>query len=239
MPNYQLGKIYCIRSDKTDDIYLGSTAQPYLSQRFSKHKSDYRGYLEGKSPYLTSFEIIQYGDAYIELICDYPCNSKADLNREEGKYQREMKCVNKIMAGRTSKEYRDDNKEKTQEYMKKYRNENNQVIKEKKKEYYNKNNEVLIEKAKKYRNDNKETIKEKDKIRKKIMYEKMKKDKEKLAIFNNKNKEWREKNKKKLSEIHICECGSQYRYDGKSRHQKSKKHKNYINEKKQNDKQTN
>ena len=191
MPNYQLGKIYCIRSDKTDDIYLGSTAQPYLSQRFSKHKSDYRGYLEGKSPYLTSFEIIQYGDAYIELICDYPCNSKADLNREEGKYQREMKCVNKIMAGRTSKEYRDDNKEKTQEYMKKYRNENNQVIKEKKKEYYNK------------------------------------------------NKEWREKNKKKLSEIHICECGGQYRYDGKSRHQKSKKHKNYINEKKQNDKQTN
>ena len=37
--NYQNGKIYCIRNNIDDDIYVGSTTQS-LSRRMSKHRID-------------------------------------------------------------------------------------------------------------------------------------------------------------------------------------------------------
>merc|ERR1711966_115851 len=68
------------------------------------HRASYSRYLKGKYHYITSFKILQFDDAYIELIENYPCNSKDELNREEGKYQREMKCVNKRVENRTKEE---------------------------------------------------------------------------------------------------------------------------------------
>lgn len=107
MPNYQNGKIYCIRSHQTDKVYVGSTTV-LLSARMAKHrwacKTNY------KNP--MSQHIIKYGDAYIELIKLYPCSCRSELEREEGKYIREMNCVNKVIAGRTIAEYYEDNKEK-------------------------------------------------------------------------------------------------------------------------------
>ena len=191
MPDYQQGKIYCIRSHQTDEIYIGSTTKKYLSQRLAGHKSDYTKYLKGKQIYVSSFKLLEYDDAYIELISDYPCNSKAELNREEGKYHREMDCVNKRIAGRTQKEYDDDNKEK-------------------KRDFYKENREVLNQKAKQNYQDNKEHVKE---------Y----------------GKQYRERNKEKLTEKFACECGGKYLYTGKAYHFKTKKHKKYIDETKQDD----
>ena len=37
--DYKSGKIYCIRNDINDEIYVGSTTQS-LSQRMAKHRSD-------------------------------------------------------------------------------------------------------------------------------------------------------------------------------------------------------
>ena len=31
MPDYSKGKIYCLRSFQTDDVYIGSTAKPLLT----------------------------------------------------------------------------------------------------------------------------------------------------------------------------------------------------------------
>jgi hypothetical protein len=89
MPNYQNAKIYCIRSFKTDDIYIGSTTQP-LCKRMVEHRLKYKGWLKGTKKNCTSFEIMKYGDAYIELIKKHPCNSREELNKEEGNHQREM-----------------------------------------------------------------------------------------------------------------------------------------------------
>jgi hypothetical protein len=38
--------------------------------------------------------------------------AKKYLNMEEGRYIRERKCVNKSIAGRTKKKYREDNRDK-------------------------------------------------------------------------------------------------------------------------------
>jgi hypothetical protein len=72
------------------------------------HKTHYKNYLD-ESHYCTSFKIIKYPDAYIELLEQYPCNSREELNRREGSYIRKINCVNKNIAGRTKKQYRIDN----------------------------------------------------------------------------------------------------------------------------------
>ena len=37
--DYKNGKIYCIRNNINDDIYVGSTTQP-LSKRMAQHRED-------------------------------------------------------------------------------------------------------------------------------------------------------------------------------------------------------
>ena len=114
MPDYKQGKIYCIRSHQTEQLYIGSTTKT-LAQRLAKHKSNM------KSGNRSVIEILQYEDAYIELIELFPCNSKEELNKKEGEHIRTNNCVNKQIAGRTLKEYLETKKEKIKEYMKEYR----------------------------------------------------------------------------------------------------------------------
>ena len=123
------GRVYSIRSHQTTDIYIGSTTQT-LSQRMTDHRKNYKQYLDKKKNYITSYEIIQYEDAYIELLFEGEFESKNALERKEGNYIREMNCVNKIIAGRTPKEWREDNKDHVAEHMTQYREENKTQIAE-------------------------------------------------------------------------------------------------------------
>lgn len=93
MNKYQRGQIYAIRSHQTDLIYIGSTTQP-LHKRFYAHKHI--------SNSCSSKAILQYADAYIELIEDFPCNSKKELEKREGGLIRETKCVNRSYNGSLS-----------------------------------------------------------------------------------------------------------------------------------------
>lgn len=129
MVNYKNGKIYCIRSHKTDKIYIGSTTQ-ILCKRMTGHKR--------KLQNCTSKIIMSYGDAYIELIEEYPCKNKMELNKKEGEYIRKFKdiCVNRCIAGRTPTEYI--------------------------KEYYKKNKELIDKKNKIWRENNKDKKRESD-----------------------------------------------------------------------------
>ena len=106
---YQESKIYIIKSNQTDKIYIGSTIQS-LNKRFSDHKSS-----RNKT---TSKNIMIFGDAYIELLEQYPCNSATELFRKEGEYilLNKENAVNKCVAGRTPKEYIIDNADKIRGY---------------------------------------------------------------------------------------------------------------------------
>ena len=133
--SYTKGKIYCLKSCQTNKIYIGSTKQ-ILNERFRKHKCDYNRYLNGKCHYMTSFDILQYDDAYIELIEEYPCENKAQLERREGEIIKlNENCINKNIAGRTKqeygKEYYEKNKDKLCEYKKEYYETNKDKINEK------------------------------------------------------------------------------------------------------------
>jgi len=129
--DYSQGKIYCVRSHKTDLIYIGSTCQP-LYKRLNEHKTAYQRYLKTGKSKEYSYKIYELDEApYIELIKKYPCSCLDELRKEEGQHIRSMECVNKYVAGRTKKEWRDDNKDHVKEYDKEYREANKDKINQK------------------------------------------------------------------------------------------------------------
>lgn len=192
MPNYKKGKIYQIRSNKTDKVYVGSTIQS-LSVRLAEHRRNYNLYCKmNKNKGCSSIELLCYDDYYIELIENYPCNSIEELNKREGEYIRKLNCVNKKIAGRTSHDY----------YM-----EHQDSMKTWHKNDYNKNKELYLERHKKRYEENKEKIKEQ------------------MKIYRENNKE---KIKERMSKKIMCVCGCEIRYDNKSKHLKSDKHKKLM-----------
>jgi hypothetical protein len=208
MPNYQNGKIYKIVNYENDDVYIGSTCEPTLARRLSNHVANYRGYLNGKRGYTTSFKIIETGNYDIQLIEAYPCNNKMELHAREGYWIKQMDCVNRRIAGRTIQEYREDNREALKEYRKTYNKINKKEITKVRKVYCINNKEIVAKAMKTYRDKNKEKIRER-------------------------MKKYREDNKEKFAEIrnekHDCLCGGKFTIANKALHFKTSKHQSYIN----------
>ena len=75
---YQRGAIYTIRSPNTDRFYIGSTVQP-LNKRLGDHRGAYEKYQNGNSNYNPSFEVLEAGNYYIEMLEVFPCNTKREL----------------------------------------------------------------------------------------------------------------------------------------------------------------
>lgn len=145
--DYKNGKIYTIRSNQTDDIYIGSTCSP-LYKRLYNHKQHYNSWVNRGKNYMSSYEIIKYDDCYIELLEEYPCENKQQLRKREGELQREMKCVNKEIAGRTKKEWYDDNKDRILENKKQKYNDNRDKLNKIKLNYYYRNKDEILKKKK-------------------------------------------------------------------------------------------
>lgn len=162
--DFSKGKIYTLRSRSCDLVYIGSTIQT-LPDRLSGHKRDYKTYLKTGKKNCASFQILEKGDAYIELFEYYPCNTEQELRRYEGQCQRKYECVNLEIAGRTKAEYYQDNKEQLLEKRKKHYQENKEQILEKDKKNRQENKEKFAERDKKYYQDNKEQILEKQKVK--------------------------------------------------------------------------
>jgi hypothetical protein len=130
MPDYFKGKIYAIRSHQTEQVYIGSTVER-LSSRMSKHRAQYKFYKTGKGNKYTSFQMLDFPDAYIELIIKHPCLCREELERLEGQYIRaEPNAVNKSIAGRTQAEWYQDNRERLNAEHKHYYQNNAENIKQ-------------------------------------------------------------------------------------------------------------
>ena len=135
MPDYNKGKIYKLWSPSKNLVYYGSTCET-LPQRLASHRCKYKTYMNTNKNYITAYKVLECEDYKIELIEDYPCNNKQQLCKKEGEYIRELKCVNKNIAGRTYKEWEEENKEKRSEQHKQYDKVHKQQIKEKKQKHY-------------------------------------------------------------------------------------------------------
>jgi hypothetical protein len=198
MERYQNGKIYKIVCNITGKVYIGSTCKKLLSQRLVQHRADFKGWKDGKRHNISSFEILEGNDYYIELLENVCCNSKDELLIKERFYIKNNDCVNKCKNLNMTEE---DQKQHQKEY---YEN-NKDTIKEWHKENYENNKDKIKEHQKEYYENNKDKIKEYAKEYSKKYYE-INKDKKKEYHENNKDniktrqKEYREKNKDKKKE---------------------------------------
>ena len=165
MNKYNNGKIYTIRcKDDNELIYVGSTIQP-LYKRWNDHKKRHNNENNKEYNKLLYITMREKGikSFYIELYEDYSCERKEQLNKKEGEIIREIGTLNKVISGRTPKEYYDDNKEIKADKGKQYREENKDKIKERNKIYLDKNKDIIAEKRLEYYEQNKNIIKEKRK----------------------------------------------------------------------------
>ena len=249
--DYKNGKIYVIRNSIDDDIYIGSSCQPFC-KRFQKHKDSLTTYKKDRKLYSKMIELGKE-QFYIELYEEYPCDNVEQLRRREGEIIRELKPIlNKQVAGRTINEWREDNKEHLQEEKKRYYEENKEKLNEYYKEWYEKNNEEQTQKRKEYRAINREKIleqkreyhhrhKERISAEKKQYYqdnaeyfkEKARQHREEnKERYNEKSRKYREEHKEEIQARNNkkcqCECGVSYTHSNKSRHLKSQHHQNFI-----------
>ena len=151
MTSYANGKIYGIRSYQTGDVYYGSTVST-LTKRLSQHKKDYKQWQRTGKKYITSFEIVKHGDAYIELVELFPCDFRSELEQREGQIIRlNDDAVNKIIAGRTQQQYRKDNIEQISAQKKQYRKDNSEHIKARDQQYRTDNSERISAQKRQFR----------------------------------------------------------------------------------------
>ena len=134
---YHNSKIYQITDIVYSKCYIGSTTEE-LSQRMARHRLDYNRFLNGNYNHVSSFDIFnEFGikNCKIVLVEYFKCETLQELRKKEGEHIKNTECVNKLVAGRSVKEYYVDNKEIIQEHKKEYREQNRDKIREQKKEY--------------------------------------------------------------------------------------------------------
>ncbi len=120
MPDYSKGKIYTIRNrDDDTKIYVGFTIQS-LAVWFGGHKR--RSNDDKKNHYKLYVEVDNnWSNWYIELYEECPCNNKEELLKREGEVIRQIETLNKVIPGRTQKQYTEDTKDIKREYDLSYR----------------------------------------------------------------------------------------------------------------------
>ena len=106
---YQHGKIYAVKNDITDEVYIGSTVVS-LSRRMVQHRSDAKMYPD-KMPLTRKMSEIGIEHVYIELVEDYPCKNKEHLNKREGELIRELATINNRVEQRTPTEIAEQRRE--------------------------------------------------------------------------------------------------------------------------------
>ena len=156
MNRYEKGQIYKIVDVGYNKMYIGSTTEP-LSKRMERHRHFYDRYRKGLSNFVTSYYIFnEFGveNCKIEWIGDFPCNSRKELEAEEGNHIRRNDCVNKKIAGRTPHQYNienyKDNKTKINEKNKKHYEQNREATNERhRKNYWANRDKVLANQAQK------------------------------------------------------------------------------------------
>ena len=197
-----VGRIYAIKSPNTDKVYIGSTSKT-LETRLKTHYKNYNCWLKGKSSYVTSYDILKEGRAYIELIEEHEMITRKDLEKKEGIIIKQTEnCVNKIINGQSIQEWRALHPEKIHECAKKSQNK----MKEKTMLY------GITQKPKTKKQKNMSII----------SHEHYEKNKDSIS---QRHKEYREKNKGKRFN---CLCGKSCLLNDKARHEKSDFHLRWL-----------
>ena len=157
MPIYSEGKIYKIHCNLTGEDYYGSTTYT-LQVRINSHTSKCKKPLNRQCK---SRQIIERGNFQIELVENYPCETKRELHVRERYYIDNFPNINHFVPTRTQKEYKETRKEFIKEYNTNWEKEHRQERNDIKKERYKTNEDYRqkgIERSSQYYQENKEKV---------------------------------------------------------------------------------
>ena len=133
MPDYSKCVMYQIRCNDPSITgkYIGSTCN--FNKREVGHKYSCNT-INGPRYNFKVYTYIRDNGGWenwkMEIISQFPCNSKADKLVEEGRIIRELKPIlNMRIPGRTKKNWRKDNPDKVKAFLKKYWVDNREKIK--------------------------------------------------------------------------------------------------------------
>lgn len=159
MPDYSKAKIYKLVCNTTGMKYIGSTCRT-LAQRLNQHRFDHK-----RNFGVSSAQIIEAGNYSIELIEEYPCETKEQLLLKERDHLQTLECINKckrpIITIEEKKDYYNQHKDRMKTYQLQYYYANKAKIsqqqkqydatnKARKKEYYLRNKDTISEWGKEY-----------------------------------------------------------------------------------------
>lgn len=187
MDRYRKGKIYQIVAPDGSK-YIGSTICSLVT-RFGNHRRAYTSWKQGKERNTSVFSLFEkHGveNCKIELVEDFPCSSKKELERREGELIKVIECINEVVAGRTGEEYRNDNKEQLKEKFKRFYDENIERERERVRKYASENQDKVKERMKKYAQENADKIRERKKRYREANKER---EKETKRLWNLKNRD--------------------------------------------------
>ena len=121
-----IGRIYIIKNYVNNLLYVGSTTRN-LEARFKQHKHDINKYPNFKL--YKAMQEFQHNNFYIILIEELDIETIQDLRKIKGQYIKLIKpTLNKNIAGRSMKEYKEDNYN-TIKNIKKYQKHIMKIIK--------------------------------------------------------------------------------------------------------------
>ena len=143
MADYSKGKIYKIFNTIDDDIYVGSTVET-LQKRFTRHRCCSTKQRTQHFRIYQKMNDIGFDNFCIQLLEEYPCRDKTELNAREGHWIRQIGTLNTKIQGRTRQEWKDSIKD---------------ITKEKAHTYYTTNKEKMNKASKINYENNKSTIK--------------------------------------------------------------------------------
>lgn len=126
---YRNGKIYLLRNKITNEaVYVGSTTLS-LALRMNAHRYDIRNGVTSTCAMLTELGV---ENLVIELVEEYPCNTKRELEQRETYYMdvyRES-IHNKVKAGVNSADHKEYYKSNQKIKKQKYYQSRKQTVKE-------------------------------------------------------------------------------------------------------------
>jgi hypothetical protein len=130
MPEYKNSKIYAIKSEQANKYYIGATTKR-LCQRMAQHRQNYNKYINKTIEYDSSFDILKFSDAQIQLLESFECKNKDELNNKLQTYIESYKdkIVNKAKE-RKPKEKKEPTEKKVKITKKKILKEIEESIKE-------------------------------------------------------------------------------------------------------------
>lgn len=220
MVNYNKSSIYklCCKDINIKEEYVGSTT------RFERRKAEHKYRCKSSDNNCYAYQFINENGGIdnwdMIQIEEVNVNNRRELETRERYWIEFLKAeLNCNIPSRTKKDiaksqrkYYKNNIEVIAEKAKEYRKNNIEVIKESQKKYRENNIDVFLKKEKEYRENNREVIAEKRK--------------EHVESKKEYDKERRLKNSEKID----CDCGSKISQNGLSKHKKTKKHLNFIDQ---------